>query len=611
MPTDISGMDMKWYVLRLLAPYMREFRGRIAVTFLCLVLAKLATLSLPFFLKYIVDGLDPRQTGLDNALGSAAAQMPYLIGMLILGYGAARFLNVVFNELRDTLFGRVSERTTRHIGLQVFNHLHGLDLEFHLNRRIGALSRDVDRGIGGINFLMRFMIFNILPTIFELVAVILIFLNGYSVAFAGVIVVSIVAYVAFSVITTEKRARYIRDMNLADSATNNRAIDSLVNYETVKYFTNEKFESDRYDLELANLETTRRANRWSLFALNGGQALIISMSMTAMLWLAARGVANDSMTTGDFVLVNTFVLQLFLPLNFLGFVYREIKGALTNIEQLFNLLHEKAKIVEAPDAQPLRPTLPSIEFRNASFHYAVEREILHDISFTVAPGEKVAVVGSSGSGKSTLVKLLFRFYDCTQGMVLVGGTDIRKLQTHSLRGAIGIVPQDTVLFNDTIFNNIRYGRPDASDDDVREAIRLAQLETFIERLPKGTETLVGERGLKLSGGEKQRVAIARTILKRPTIMVFDEATSALDSKTERGILEAMREVARGHTSLVIAHRLSTVVDADRILVLDHGRIIESGSHVQLLAAEGTYANMWRIQQEERSKLVAPDQIAAE
>jgi ABC-type transport system involved in Fe-S cluster assembly fused permease/ATPase subunit len=597
MPTDISGMDMKWYVLRLLTPYLREFRGRITIAFVCLALAQLATISLPFFLKYIVDHLDDRgDAGAPVVIGLYGG-----LGLMLLAYGAARFMNVVFNELRDTLFGTVSERVTRRIGLQVFEHLHGLDLEFHLNRRTGALSRDIERGVSGISFLLRFMIFNILPTLFGLLVTIMIFLTQYGEAFAGVIVGAIVAYVAFSVIATEKRSRFIRDMNQADSVANNRAIDSLLNYETVKYFTNEHFEAGRYDTALANLETARRANRWSLFALNGGQALIVATSMTVMPWMAAAGVANGTMTIGDFVLVNTFMLQLFMPLNFLGFVYREIKGALTNIEQLFGLLKQNPKVVDAPDAQTLAAGLPSVEFRGVGFRYQAEREILHDISFTIAPGEKVAVVGSSGSGKSTLVKLLFRFYDCTQGAVLVGGTDVKQLQVRALRGAIGIVPQDTVLFNDTIFNNIRYGRPEASDDDVREAIKLAQLETFISRLPQGAETLVGERGLKLSGGEKQRVAIARTILKRPGILVFDEATSALDSKTERGILEALREVARGHTSLVIAHRLSTVVDADRILVLDHGRIIESGSHSQLLAQQGTYAEMWRVQQEERSK----------
>ncbi|MGV3591492.1 MAG: ABCB family ABC transporter ATP-binding protein/permease [Gammaproteobacteria bacterium] len=608
MPTDISGMDMKWYVLRLLTPYLREFRGRIVIAFGCLAIAKIATISLPLFLKYIVDNLDAQTddataqaSNLGDALGAAVQNLPYIVGALILGYGAARFLNVIFNELRDTLFGRVSERVSRRVALQVFEHLHGLDLSFHLSRRTGALSRDIERGVSGISFLLRFMIFNILPTLFELVVVIGIFLYMYSVAFAGVIVASIVGYVAFSVTATEKRARFIREMNIADSTANNRAIDSLLNYETVRYFTNEKHEADVYDRDLERLESARRANRWSLFALNGGQALVVSVSMTLMLWLAAAGVSNGSLMIGDFVAVNMYMLQLFLPLNFLGFVYREIKGALTNIEQLFGLLGEKAQVVDAPDAMPLAAGLPSVEFRNVSFHYNPEREILSDISFKIAPGEKVAVVGSSGSGKSTLVKLLFRFYDCTCGAVLVGGSDVRTLQVHSLRRAIGIVPQDTVLFNDTIFNNIRYGRPDATDDDVREAIRHAQLETFISRLPQGADTLVGERGLKLSGGEKQRVAIARTILKRPSILVFDEATSALDSKTERGILEALREVARGHTSLVIAHRLSTVVDADRILVLDHGRIIESGSHAELLAQHGVYAEMWRVQQEERRK----------
>lgn len=601
MPTDISGMDMKWYVLRLLTPYLREFRGRITIAFVCLAIAKLATISLPLFLKYIVDNLDAQTDTVAGTLNAAVQSLPYIVGALILGYGAARFLNVIFNELRDTLFGRVSERVSRRVALQVFEHLHGLDLGFHLSRRTGALSRDIERGVSGISFLLRFMIFNILPTLFELVVVIGIFLYMYSVAFAGVIVASIIGYIVFSVTATEKRARFIRDMNIADSTANNRAIDSLLNYETVRYFTNEKYEAEIYDRDLERLEAARRANRWSLFALNGGQALVVSVSMTVMLWLAAAGVSNGSLMIGDFVAVNMYMLQLFMPLNFLGFVYREIKGALTNIEQLFGLLGQQAQVVDAPDAAPLAPGLPSVEFRNVSFHYSPEREILSDISFTIAPGEKVAVVGSSGSGKSTLVKLLFRFYDCTRGAVLVGDTDVRQLQIPSLRGAIGIVPQDTVLFNDTIFNNIRYGRPGATDDDVREAIRHAQLESFIERLPQGADTLVGERGLKLSGGEKQRVAIARTILKRPSILVFDEATSALDSKTERGILEALREVARGHTSLVIAHRLSTVVDADRILVLDHGRIIESGSHADLLAQHGVYAEMWRVQQEERSK----------
>jgi len=606
--TDISGMDMKWYVLRLLLPYLFEFKGRVLLAFLCLALAKLATISLPFFLKYIVDDLD-----VQNAAGTlpALAVVPLL---LILAYGLARFMNVIFNELRDTLFGRVSERTIRRISLQVFEHLHRLDLDFHLNRRTGGLSRDIERGTSGIAFLLRFMIFNILPTLFELVAVISIFLTQYGAAFAGIIFLSLLVYVVFSVVMTERRTQYVREMNLADSATNNRAIDSLLNYETVKYFTNEDWEAGHYDQELANWEQAKRSNRWSLFALNGGQALIVSVSMTLMLWLAARGVAGGTMSLGDFVLVNTFMMQLFIPLNFLGFVYREIKGALTNIEKLFDLLGEQPRIVETPDAQPLTAALPDIVFDHVRFQYGPDRAILHDISFVVAPGEKVAVVGASGSGKSTLVKLLFRFYDCSSGAIRVGGVDLRQVQVRSLRQAIGIVPQDTVLFNDSIWNNVSYGRPDASADEVREAIRLAQLSHFIERLPQGADTLVGERGLKLSGGEKQRVAIARTILKRPSILVFDEATSALDSKTERGILEALREVARGHTSLAIAHRLSTVVDADRILVLENGRIVESGSHDELLAAAGTYATMWQIQQQERlqqavvQKPTLPEQV---
>jgi ATP-binding cassette subfamily B protein len=583
--TDITNLDMKWHVVRLLVPYLFEYKGYTFLAFSALGLGKLATIALPFFLKYIVDALDPSV----NAL----VLVP---GMLILAYGVARFMNVLFNEVRDTLFGRVTERMIRRVSLQTFQHLHGLDLDFHLNRRTGGLSRDIERGTSGISYLMRFMIFNIIPTLLELAVVISIFLSRYGLAFAGVIVAALVVYVWFSVMATERRTQYVREMNQADSATSNRAIDSLLNYETVKYFTNEAHEAELYDRELANWERAKQRNRLSLFALNGGQALIVAASMTAMLWLAARGVMAKSMTLGDFVLINTFMMQLFIPLNFLGFVYREIKGALANIEHLFSLLRKAPAIGDAPDAVPLAARLPEIRFEHVSFGYGPERTILHDVSFVIAPGEKVAVVGASGSGKSTLVKLLFRFYDCKEGRILVNGHDLRELQVHSLRRAIGIVPQDTVLFNDTLYNNVLFGRPDATDEEVQEAIRLAQLQTFIRLLPQGAQTMVGERGLKLSGGEKQRVAIARTMLKTPAILVFDEATSALDSHTERGILEALHEVSKGHTSLVIAHRLSTVVDADRILVFDHGRLIESGSHQALLATGGHYAAMWEVQQ---------------
>ncbi|MDR0781250.1 MAG: ABC transporter ATP-binding protein/permease [Pseudomonadales bacterium] len=595
LATDITNLNMKWHVLKLLVPYLFEYKGYTFLAFAALGIGKIATIALPFFLKYIVDALDPSL----NAL----VVVPL---MLILAYGVARFMNVLFGEVRDTLFGRVTERMIRRISLQTFQHLHGLDLDFHLNRRTGGLSRDIERGTSGISYLMRFMIFNILPTLLELAVVISIFLSRYGVAFAGVIVAALVVYVCFSVMATERRTQYVREMNQADSATNNRAIDSLLNYETVKYFTNEAHEATLYDRELANWERAKQRNRLSLFALNGGQALIVAASMTAMLWLAARGVMAGGMTLGDFVLINTFMMQLFIPLNFLGFVYREIKGALANIENLFNLLRVNSAITEAPDAVPLTATLPGIRFEQVSFGYSPERTILRDVSFSIAPGEKVAVVGASGSGKSTLVKLLFRFYDCQQGRIRINGQDLRELQVLSLRRAIGIVPQDTVLFNDTLYNNVLFGRPDASEADVWEAIRLAQLETFIHLLPQGMQTMVGERGLKLSGGEKQRVAIARTMLKNPAILVFDEATSALDSHTERGILEALREVSKGHTSLVIAHRLSTVVDADRILVLDHGCLVESGSHQALLAAGGHYAAMWEVQQraQEEEELLA-------
>jgi ABC-type transport system involved in Fe-S cluster assembly fused permease/ATPase subunit len=590
--TDIEGLDMKWHVVRLLLPYLLQFKGRVVMALLALAAAKLATISLPFVLKYVVDELDSERL--------QDSQLVLPLG-LIIGYGVLRFANVLFNELRDALFGRVTESSIRRISLLTFSHVHSLDLDFHLNRRTGGLSRDIERGTSGISFLMRFMIFNILPTLFELVIVISIFLSVYGIEFSAVIVVSIVLYILFTVLATERRTQYVRAMAAADSATMNRAVDSLLNYETVKYFTNESYESKLYDKDLAQWEVAKRDSRISLFRLNAGQALIIAMAMTAMLGLAAMGVSQGDMTLGDFVLVNTFMLQLFIPLNFLGFVYREIKGALANIENMFKLLEVKPSVIESIDAKPLQSVLPSITFDHVNFAYNERREILKNVSFSIAPGEKVAVVGPSGSGKSTLVKLLFRFYDCAAGSVKINGDNVRDLQLCSLRSAIGIVPQDTVLFNDSLYNNILYGRPHATRQEVQQAVNLAQLDNFIAQLPDGLDTVVGERGLKLSGGEKQRVAIARTILKQPSILVFDEATSALDSRTESGILEALAAVALGHTSLVIAHRLSTIIDADKIVVMDQGRVVESGTHQQLLADEGVYAAMWKAQLQAKEK----------
>ena len=587
-PPDAEPARLSWKTLKSLLPYLIEYRGRIVIAMLSLVAAKLATIVVPFILKYIVDGLD------SNQLPDKMLALP--LGLLV-AYGFARLSTTLFNELRDTVFGRVTERAMRRIGLKVFQHLHALDLDFHLNRRTGGLSRDIERGVTGVGFLLRVMVFNIVPTALEMVLVIGILLLNYHIGFAWITLLAVVSYVAFSVLVTNWRLAFVREANQADSTSNTRAIDSLLNYETVKFFGNEAFEANRYDDELAKWEQARRKNRLSLFLLNGGQALIIASAMTAMTVLAASQVIAGQITLGDFVLINAFTMQLFIPLGFLGFVYRELKSSMTNIERMFSLLDKAPQINDKPEAKPLVISDGAIEFDAVSFGYSDRLPILNNFSFKVLPKQKVAVVGSSGAGKSTLIKLLFRFYDIQSGSIRIDGQDIRDVTQASLRQAIGIVPQDTVLFNTTLGENVRYGRIDASDAEVEQAIKLAHLKDFITELPDGLNTLVGERGLKLSGGEKQRVAIARTILKRPPILMFDEATSSLDSHSERIIQDAIRDISKGQTSIVIAHRLSTVVDADVIVVMQHGQIVEQGTHESLLKLDEVYAKLWRLQQE--------------
>lgn len=585
-----QNKDVSWATLRELVPYLMAFRSRIGFAMLCLIAAKVASVGLPFILKNIVDTLDKNDQ-------PAVLILPIA---LLVAYGVLRFANVLFGELRDTIFGRVTERAMRQVGLTVFKHLHALDLEFHLNRRTGGLSRDIERGTNGINFLLRFMVFNIVPTFIEIGLVIGLLGWRYSMWFAVIVFAAVVCYVAFSIFATEWRTGYIRRANEAESRSSTRAVDSLLNFETVKYFGNEQYEANHYDNELESWEKARRQNRLSLFALNAGQALIIASAMTAAMVLAASEVVDKNMTLGDFVLINAFMMQIFVPLNFLGFVYREMKGSMANIEAMFALLRQKATITNAENAPHLQLSEGRIEVENLSFRYQSERPIINNISFKVGSNQKVAIVGSSGAGKSTLLKLLFRFYDASEGRILIDGQDIKTVDQSSLRRALGIVPQDTVLFNQSILENIRYGRIDASDEDVLEAIRMAHLSDFIARLPKGVDTMVGERGLKLSGGEKQRVAIARALLKQSPIMIFDEATSSLDSASERLILEAIRDIAREHTMLVIAHRLSTIVDADHILVLEQGKIVEQGTHSTLLEQNGQYAHLWSLQQRERA-----------
>jgi ATP-binding cassette subfamily B protein len=574
-----------WQTIRTLLPYLWQFRARVVLALACLVLAKVSNVGVPLVLKEIVDAFDPTR---------ALLGLPVF---LFLAYGLLRLGNAVFGELRDVVFAKVTQRTIRHIALKVFEHLHNLSLRFHLERQTGGMSRDIERGTAGIRFLLNFMLFNILPTLLEIGFVTAILLVKYEPWFALVTLLTLIVYAVFTLWLTEWRMILRRTMNEMDSKANTRAIDSLLNYETVKYFGNESYEARRYDETLAAWERAAVRNQVSLSYLNAGQGFIIAVGVTVLMLLAGRGVLAGRMTVGDLVLVNAFLIQLYMPLHFLGFVYREIRHSLADMERLFDLLRVPPEVSDKPGAPALVVRRGHIRFERVSFAYDPKRQILFDVDFEIPPGHKLAVVGPSGAGKSTLARLLFRFYDVTAGRILIDGQDIRDVSQRSLRAAIGIVPQDTVLFNDSIYYNIAYGRPDASREEVIAAAKAAHIHQFIESLPDGYDTLVGERGLKLSGGEKQRVAIARTLLKNPKILVFDEATSALDSRTEKAILAELEEIAAQRTTLVIAHRLSTILDADEILVMDHGRIVERGTHRELLARGGHYAHMWALQQQ--------------
>ena len=576
----------EWQIIAGLLPYLWDYRWRVLLALVFLVAAKVANVGVPLVMKEIVDKLDP-------TLAVLAVPMA-----LLLIYGLLRFSTTLLAELRDVVFVRVTQRAIRRVALGVFRHLHDLSLRFHLDRQTGGMTRDLERGARGISTLLSYLIFSIIPVILEFALVAAVLLARFDWRFAAITFGAVVAYIAYTFFVSEWRIEIRKQANELDSKANTRAIDSLLNFETVKYFGNEEFEAERYDESLRRYETAAVRNEMSLGLLNIGQSLIIAIAVTALMALAAEGVAAKKLTLGDLVLINGLLIQLYVPLNFLGMVYREIKQSLVDMDRMFNLMSQNLEVQDSAGAVDLPDVPAAVEFRNVDFHYEANRQILFDVSFSIPAGARVAVVGHSGSGKSTLARLLYRFYDVNRGAVVVSGSDIREVRQKSLRAAIGIVPQDTVLFNDTIRYNIHYGRTAASAEEVIEAARAAHIHEFIEKLPAKYESTVGERGLKLSGGEKQRVAIARAILKNPRILIFDEATSALDSETERSIQAELTRIAQGRTTLVIAHRLSTIMDADQILVMDGGRIVERGTHRKLLDAAGQYAQMWALQQQE-------------